>query len=82
MFTQSDVEILLGQLPDKGVNKIHLKTKISKPTISKFFKGGKVRTDNAQRIYSAALSIIEKNNNKEDQLRKKTSKIIKSKVKA
>lgn len=78
MFTQSDVQILVGQLPDKAVAKISKRTKISKPTIYKFFKGGKVDSDKAQKIYSAGLALIKSNVSREQLLRKKSSQLLKT----
>ena len=77
MFTQNDVQILEKLLPSKGVKLIREKTTISKPTIKKFFKGEKIRTDLAQIIYEAALSLIEENNCKENKKKKKTAKLLK-----
>lgn len=78
MFTQHDVQILVKLLPSQAVRLIRQKTTISKPTIKKFFDGGKIRTDLAQRIYEAALSLIEENNSKENELRKKTARLLKN----
>jgi hypothetical protein len=80
MFTQSDVQILAEQLPDRAVYLIKKKTKISRPTINKFFRGEKVRSGLAQEIYTAALTIIARNNNREDKLREKSSRILRPKT--
>ena len=77
MFTHADVQILADQLSDGAVRLINKKTKISKPTIYKFLRGEVVRSESAQRIYSATLSIIEQSNTKEDKLRQKSQKILK-----
>lgn len=78
MFTQSDVQILVSQLPDRAVGKIKKKAKISTPTILKFFRGEKIRSDKAERIYAAALSLISQSLKKEDKLRKKTTQLLNS----
>lgn len=79
MFTQSDVQILVSLLPPNAVKQIQEKTTISTTTIKKFLRGEKIRADFAQRIYEAALSLVEEINSKESLLRKKTAKLLKGK---
>ena len=59
MFTQKDVDILNNELPTSAVMEIHKKTAISRPTIYRFLHGLKVRSSIQDRIYIAALEVIE-----------------------
>ena len=71
MFTEKEIEELRSQLPPRYRELISEKTKISIPTIARFFAGSKIRENNAELIYDAALEVIEEHQNKASSRQKK-----------
>ncbi len=78
MFTQEDVNIIRNELPTSSVMEIHKKTGISRPTIYRFLNGEKIRYISQERIYVAALKIIERDKIKTNKIKKERSRILKS----
>jgi len=78
MFTQEDVNIIKKELPSSAIMEIYHKTGISRPTIYRFLNGKKVRTNSQQRIYVAALKIIERDKVKTSRIKRERSRILKS----
>ncbi len=76
MFTQEDVNIIKNELPTSAIMEIHSKTGISRPTIYKFLKGEKIRSKSQERIYLAALKIIEREKLKTDKIKKERIRIL------
>lgn len=76
MFTQEDVNIIANQLPSSAVMEIAKKTGISRPTIYRFLKGNKIRSQHQQRIYVAALKIIERDKIKTEKIKERRSRIL------
>lgn len=64
MFTQQEIEELRNQLPPRYRELINEKTNISIPTIARFFACSKIRENNAESIYDAALEVIEEHQNR------------------
>lgn len=76
MFTQEDVNIIANELPSSAVIEIAKKTGISRPTIYRFLKGNKIRTGFQERIYVAALKIIERDKIKTQKIKEQRSRIL------
>lgn len=76
MFTQEDVNIIANELPSSAVIEIAKKTGISRPTIYRFLKGNKIRTSFQERIYVAALKIIERDKIKTQKIKEQRSRIL------
>ena len=76
MFTQEDVNIIKNELPTSAIMEIHERTGISRPTIYRFLKGEKIRSRFQERIYIAALKIIERDKVKTDKIKKERSRIL------
>jgi len=64
MFTKKEIEALRKQLPPRYREQIYMKTKLSIPTIARFFACSKIRENNAELIYDAALEVIEEHQNR------------------
>lgn len=64
MFTKQEIEELRNQLPPRYRELISEKTRISIPTIARFFACSKIRENNAEAIYDAALEVIEEHQTK------------------
>tara|TARA_R100000789_G_scaffold30369_2_gene34019 strand:+ start:3319 stop:3594 length:276 start_codon:yes stop_codon:yes gene_type:complete len=64
LFTPQEIEELRSQLPPRYRELISEKTKVSVPTIARFFAGSKIRENNAEIIYDAALELIEEHQHK------------------
>ena len=77
MFTQKDVDILNEALPSNAIMDIHKKTTISRPTIYRFLNGCKIRTFLQEKIYIAALEVIEEEKIRLQRIKKKRSRILK-----
>lgn len=77
MFTQEDVNIIKNELPTSAIMEIHRKTGISRPTIYRFLKGEKIRSRFQERIYLAALKIIEQDKIRTDKIKKERKRILK-----
>lgn len=80
MFTQADVNIIKNELPTSAIMEIHRKTGISRPTIYRFLKGEKIRSRFQERIYVAALKIIERDKIRTDKIKKERKRILKEHV--
>lgn len=76
MFTQEDVNIIANELPSSAVIEISKKTGISRPTIYRFLKGNKIRSGFQERIYIAALKIIERDKIKTQKIKQQRSRIL------
>jgi predicted transcriptional regulator len=76
MFTQEDVNIIANELPSSAVIEISKKTGISRPTIYRFLKGNKIRSRLQERIYMAALKIIERDKIKTQKIKQERSRIL------
>ncbi|MBI2723385.1 MAG: hypothetical protein HYX39_14520 [Bacteroidetes bacterium] len=76
MFTQEDVNIIANELPSSAVIEISRKTGISRPTIYRFLKGNKIRSRFQERIYIAALKIIERDKIKTQKIKQQRSRIL------
>lgn len=77
MFTQEDVNIIKKELPTSAIMEIHRKTGISRPTIYRFLKGEKIRSRFQERIYLAALKIIEQDKIRTDKIKRERKRILK-----
>ncbi|MGE0566423.1 MAG: hypothetical protein AB7O73_00625 [Bacteroidia bacterium] len=77
MFTQEDVNIIKNELPTSAIMEIHRKTGISRPTIYRFLKGEKIRSRFQERIYLAALKIIEQDKIRTEKIKKQRKRILK-----
>ncbi|HEY9084067.1 MAG TPA: hypothetical protein VIN73_12085 [Vicingaceae bacterium] len=71
LFTSQEIEELRSQLPPRYRELISEKTKVSIPTIARFFAGSKIRENNAEIIYDAALEVIEEHQNRTAYRKKK-----------
>jgi hypothetical protein len=71
VFTKEEIEELRNQLPPRYRELISEKTNISIPTIARFFAGSKIRENNAEAIYDAALEVIEEHQNRASYRKKK-----------
>jgi len=76
MFTQEDVNIIRNELATSAVMEISKKTGISRPTIYRFLSGEKIRSRFQERIYVAALKIIERDKIKTSQIKQERSRIL------
>lgn len=76
MFTQEDVDMIVNELPSSAIIEIAEKTGISRPTVYRFFNGTKIRTDLQERIYVAALKIIERDRNRSQKIKDERSRIL------
>lgn len=76
MFTQDDVNILQKELPTSAVMEISKKTGISRPTIYRFLNGDRIRSRLQERIYVAALKIIERDKIKTNKIKQERSRIL------
>ncbi len=76
MFTQEDVNIIANELPSSAVMEIAKKTGISRPTIYRFLNGNKIRSNYQERIYVAALKIIERDKIKTQKIKEQRSRIL------
>lgn len=76
MFTQEDVNIIKKELPTSAVMEIHKKTGISRPTIYRFLGGEKIRSGYQERIYMAALKIIERDKLKTNKIKRERLRIL------
>lgn len=65
-------QAIMHQLPTNGIVEIKKESGVSKPTIYKFFYGKKVRSNLAERIIEAIITVLtrelEKSNLTEDKL--------------
>lgn len=77
MFTQEDVNIIKNELPTSAIMEIHRKTGISRPTIYRFLNGEKIRSRFQERIYLAALKIIEQDKIRTNKIKKERKRILK-----
>lgn len=78
MFTQEDVNIIKKELPTSAIMEIHQKTGISRPTIYRFLNGEKIRSQFQERIYVAALKIIERDKIKTSKIKRERLRILKT----
>ena len=76
MFTQEDVNILTNELSKSAVMEISKRTRISRPTIYRFFKGEKICSKLQIRIYRAALKIIERDKIDTSKVKQERSRIL------
>lgn len=76
MFTQEDVNRIALELPAKAMQDIASKAHVSRPTVYRFFQGIKVRQQ--ERIYMAALSVIERDRIRVQRVREKHAKLFSS----
>ena len=59
MSEKKEIELIRNQLPPRYRELISMKTKLSIPTIARFFATSTIRQNNAEIIYDAALEIIQ-----------------------
>lgn len=76
MFTQEDVDMIAVELPSSAMEMIATKAGVSKPTVYRFFQGIKIREQSGERIYLAALKLIQKNKARAKRIRAKRAKIL------
>lgn len=76
MFTQTDVDMIVNELPSSAIMEISEKTGISRPTVYRFFKGVKIRSSLQERIYVAALKIIERDRNRSQKIKDERDRIL------
>lgn len=76
MYTQDDVDMIAVELPSSAMEKIATKAGVSKPTVYRFFQGVKIREQSQERIYQAALQVIQKNKTRKKKLQEKRAKIL------
>ena len=76
MFTQDDVNSLQKELPTSAVMEISKRTGISRPTIYRFLNGDQIRSRLQERIYVAALKIIELDKIKTNKIKQERSRIL------
>lgn len=76
MFTQQDVDMIIGELPSSAIQEIASKTGISRPTVYRFFRGEKIRSQFQERIYLAALKIIERDRNRTQKIMEQRTRIL------
>lgn len=63
MFSTEEISKIKNELPIRAAYLINEKTGISRPTIYKFFNGGKVRPYYAREILECALDLVEERKN-------------------
>ena len=79
MFDKKEVETLKNQLVklfDNYIGRVAKKSKISRPTVYKFFEFQKIRSENAAIIYDAALELIEEQANQQQSRSKKARQLL------
>lgn len=76
MFTQEDVHIIAAELPSNAIEEIAHKAGVSRATTYRFFQGLKVRQHNQERIYLAALKVIEKDKARTKKIREERARIL------
>ena len=67
MYSKEEAQRLerkLNKLFDDPIAQVSRKSGKSRPTVSKFLKGGKVRPSSAEIIYDACIELIEEKENK------------------
>ena len=79
MFTQADVDMIALELPSAAIGQIASKAGVSKPTVYRFFQGIKVRPDSQERIYLAALKVIQKEKARIRRIREKRAGVLNQK---
>lgn len=69
------LEIKLNKLFDDPIEQVSQKSGKSRPTVSKFLKGAKVRPSSAEQIYDACIELIEEKENKRQTNVKRTKRL-------
>ncbi len=69
MFTLQEIQQLKSALPSNGIREITLRSKISRPTVSKFFKGYALREINMLKIWKTGWDLVREVKEEEANLR-------------
>lgn len=67
MFSETEISLLKNELSkyvDNYIEEIRSKTRLTYPTINKFFKGEAIRPSNEAAIYETGVALIEEHRSK------------------